>query len=207
MRQQTGLQSAQSKPVRQISALDIYDEKTKPPPSSTRRYVGSAARQTDSNPQVIRRGNQQLVIHRVRRADQRLVFAGLGAIATIVVILAITFIVQAWSNWQTDHKYGYPRTYQIDAVVGHNDGPDRKTHFIFLNLDAQIQIIEIPGGDGSHARMYVGPKLTGDNADKIPVTAEFSDQTGRGTVDMVLLIDGQRTVFLNDGTKFEQEGT
>ena len=44
---------------------------------------------------------------------------------------------------------GILRTAQLDAVVGHNDSAAHPTHFIFINLHGQIQIIEIQGGDAA----------------------------------------------------------
>ena len=84
-----------------------------------------------------------------------------------------------------------PRTYQ---VVGHGDSAAHPTHFIAVNLHAKIIIIEIPGGDSSHARIYSGPTLFSDNGHTIPVTLEFSDVNGDGKIDMVVHIGTQRIV-------------
>ncbi|HET8846357.1 MAG TPA: hypothetical protein VFN35_33150, partial [Ktedonobacteraceae bacterium] len=48
--------------------------------------------------------------------------------------------------------YGTPRTFQIDAVVGHHDGPAHPSHFEGLNLNGQIEVIELHGGDPSHTQ-------------------------------------------------------
>jgi hypothetical protein len=103
---------------------------------------------------------------------------------------------------QNDVQYGRPRTFQFDAVVGHGDSPANPTHFIIINLDRHVEVIEFPGGDGTHARMYLGPTLFGDGQDLTPVTAEVRDVNGDGKPDLILHIQDQRVVFINDGTMF-----
>jgi hypothetical protein len=114
--------------------------------------------------------------------------------------------LNAFSSWwqvhQDDVTYGRPRTYQVDAVVGHNDSPANPSHFIFLNLNRHVVIIELPGGNTSHSRIYNGPTLFGDGQNLTPVTAEFRDVNGDGKPDMIVHIQDQRLVFLNDGTQF-----
>jgi hypothetical protein len=107
-----------------------------------------------------------------------------------------------WQIHQDDATYGRPRTYQVDAVVGHNDSASNPSHFIFLNLNRQVIIIELPGGDSSHARIYNGPTLFGNGQDLTPITAEFKDVNGDGKPDMIVHIQDQRIVFINDGTQF-----
>ena len=68
-----------------------------------------------------------------------------------------------------------PRTFQVDAVVGQGDSLVHPSHFIALNLHGQIEVIEFPGGDATHARIYLGPHLYGSNASLVPVTLQFVD--------------------------------
>ncbi len=108
-------------------------------------------------------------------------------------------------NWWNNHVYGNPLTYQTDQVVGHGDSTDHPTHFIAINLNSRITIIEIPGGDTSHARIYSGPTLYSDNGNSIPVTLEFKDVNGDGKVDMIVHIGDKRIIYLNDGTEFKPQ--
>ncbi|HET9921760.1 MAG TPA: hypothetical protein VFQ30_18105 [Ktedonobacteraceae bacterium] len=109
-----------------------------------------------------------------------------------------------WTNYQLTSTYEYPRIYQTAEVVGHADSTDHPTTFIFENLNRQVLIIEFPGGNFTKARIYKGPYLYSDNADQVPVTAEFKDVNGDGKVDIVLHIGDQRVVFLNTGTEFKE---
>ena len=123
---------------------------------------------------------------------------------TMMALLAFTLssIGSWWQMHQQDVTYGRPRTFQIDAVVGHNDSAANPSHFIFLNLNRHVMIIEMPGGDTSKARIYNGPTLFGDGQDLTPVTAEFRDVNGDGRPDMIVHIQDQTLIYINDGTQF-----
>lgn len=110
-----------------------------------------------------------------------------------------------WQMHQDDVTYGRPRTFQMDAVVGHNDSPANPSHFIFLNLNRHVEIIELPGGDGTRAHIYLGPTLFGDGQDLTPITGEFRDVNGDGRPDMIVHIQDQRLVFINTGTQFRPQ--
>jgi hypothetical protein len=108
-----------------------------------------------------------------------------------------------WWNDTMDYlHYGYPRTFQTDAVVGHNDSASKQSHFIALNFHGRIEIIEFPGGDGSHARIYLGPQLFGPDADKAPVTLQFVDINGDNKADMLVFFQSSWIIFINDQGTF-----
>jgi len=111
-------------------------------------------------------------------------------------------VLSAWTTWQDDIHYGRPRTFQCDAVVGHADSPQNPSHFIALNLHGRIEIIELPGGDAAHARVYLGPQLYGTDADLVPVTLSFIDVNGDQQPDMIIHFQGTQVVFINDQGSF-----
>src|SRR2546429_3255221 len=96
-----------------------------------------------------------------------LTLLGLGMIIALALVLAgqlaTNWLMRTWD----DLHYGQPRTFQVDAYVGHESGKT-PSHFIALNLQGRIEVIELPGGDAAHAHIYVGPQLIGPNADLIP---------------------------------------
>ena len=138
------------------------------------------------------------------RHDKR--FPLIAVIVGMLLMAALFLMMSTLSSWwqvhQDDVTYGRPRTYQVDAVVGHNDSVTNPSHFIFLNLNRHVVIIELPGGETAHARIYNGPTLFGNNQDLTPVTAEFKDVNGDGKLDMIVHIQNQVLVFINDGTQF-----
>ena len=98
---------------------------------------------------------------------------------------------------QDDWHYGRPRTFQIDAVVGHNDSPSHPSHFIAMNLNRRVLIIELPGGDSSKAKIFNGPVLIGPGQDLAPVTLTFQDVNGDGLVDMIVNVQDAHFVYIN----------
>jgi len=138
------------------------------------------------------------------RHDKRfpLIAIVVGMLLMAALFLMINTLGSWWQIHQDDVTYGRPRTYQVDAVVGHNDSPANPSHFIFLNLNRHVEIIEFPGGDTTHARIYTGPTLFGNGQDLTPVTGEFKDVNGDGKLDMIVHIQDQVLVYINDGTQF-----
>src|SRR5579864_3522334 len=104
----------------------------------------------------------------------------LGMSVAILLVVGLSVVGSWWRVYQDDLHYGRPRTFQFDAVIGHEDSASNPTHFILINLNRHVEIIELPGGDGAHARIYLGPTLFGDGQDLTPVTGEVRDVTGNG---------------------------
>lgn len=88
----------------------------------------------------------------------------------LVGCLGINVGIQTFQGWQDDMHYGRPRTYQTDAVVGHNhDSSANPSHFIVLNLHGQIMVIEIAAGDPGKTHLYkTGLNLLGNGQDMTP---------------------------------------
>jgi len=137
-----------------------------------------------------------------RRRGHWLLYVGLGMCAMLLVWQLAMLFLSWWQVSQDDLHYGRPRTFQCDAVVGHNDSVTRPSHFIALNLNRQVEIIEFPGGDAAKARLYLGPPLVGPGQDLAVVTLSFRDVNGDGTPDMIVTILGSELVFINDHGQF-----
>ncbi len=130
-----------------------------------------------------------------------LFYLGLGMLGTVLLWMLLSACVSWVSTTLDDLHYGRPRTYQTDARVGHND-QNTPSHFIALNLNRRIQVIEIPGGDTSHTRIFTGPQLYGTGDDLVPATLSFVDVNGDGKLDMVIKVQESRVVLLNDQGSF-----
>jgi hypothetical protein len=131
-----------------------------------------------------------------------LFFLGVGMLATLALIAVLSIVTSWFTTTLNDLRYGRPRTFQIDAYVGHNEAPGMPSHFLAVNLHGRIEIIELPGGDANHARIYIGPQLYGSDADLIPVTLSFIDVNGDQKPDMIINFQGTRVVFINDQGEF-----
>lgn len=120
-----------------------------------------------------------------------------------LLLIVSTVLVSCGFNSNSDTiTYGTPRTFQMDAVVGHHDGPGKPSHFVVINTNGLIEVMEFPGGDSAHERTYIGPRLSGTHAGQAPVNLSFIDVTGNGRLDMVIQAQGNQFVLLNDGEKF-----
>lgn len=131
-----------------------------------------------------------------------LTYLGLGMTGMLLLWMLLSTAL-GWSQTLLDDmRYGRPRTFQMDAMVGHNEQPGRPSHFIALNLNRNIQIIEIAGGDPAHTHIYTGPQLYGAHDDLVPVTLSFLDVNGDHHPDMLITFQDSRIVYINDGDHF-----
>ena len=126
-------------------------------------------------------------------------------VMTMLATLLLLWLLQlAWS-WAAmvsdDLRYGRPRTTQIDAFVGHESGKTA-SHFLALNWHGRAEIIEFPGGDASKAKIYIGPQLTGPDADLIPVTLQFVDRAGDHLPDMIVQFGVVEVSYTNEHGTF-----
>ncbi|GAC1567719.1 MAG: hypothetical protein NVS3B14_14610 [Ktedonobacteraceae bacterium] len=126
-----------------------------------------------------------------------LLFLGIGMITMLVLWTLLTLAVSWWNTTWDDIHYGRPRTFQIDAVVGHNDSAANPSHFIAINLNGRIEVIEFPGGDASKARIYIGPQLYGNGENLIPITLSFVDVNSNHQPDMIIHFQNTQIVYVN----------
>jgi hypothetical protein len=138
-----------------------------------------------------------------RRRIHWLRIFGVGMLAMLALWTGLSMLVGWWQVHQDDATYGRPRTFQTDAAVGHNnDSATNPSHFIAINLNRHILIIELPAGDSTKAKLYNGPTLLGDGQDLTPVTLTFKDVNGDRLPDMVIHVQEQTLVLVNDQASF-----
>lgn len=175
------------------------------PPRSTQKQnpgqpIGTMPTRSTRN--VTTAYDTPITIKRERRSVHWLLYIGLG----MLIALALWVLGVNAVNWGTNEyntlMYGNPRTFQIDAVVGHNDSPANPSHFIALNLHGQIIVVEFPGGNPSKAIDYAGPDLISPGEDLLPVTLSFTDLNHDGKLDMTIHVSDKIFVFYNNGTSF-----
>ena len=130
-----------------------------------------------------------------------LVYVGVGMVATVSLLFLLLGLINWWNTMQDDWHYGRPRTAQYDVKVGHNDATT-PSHFLALNLNRHIEIIEFPGGDPTKAKVYLGPTLIGDYEDLTPVTLEFKALKPDGKLDMIVHVGDNKVVFINANGQF-----
>ncbi len=131
-----------------------------------------------------------------------LVYLGAGMIVMGILWIGLTYAITFVQTTANDWHYSRPRTFQTDAVVGHGDSPSNPSHFIALNLNRHVLVIEVPGGDPTRARIYPITTLFGDGQELTPVTLSFKDVNGKGLLDMEVHIQDQTLVMINEGGGF-----
>lgn len=140
-----------------------------------------------------------------RRAPMSLPVKNVGGIAYIVTgilaLLAIYVLLSSVIGWGRvlvdDMKYGRPRTFHLTASVGRPEEANAPTHLIAMNLDRQVVILEIPGGDASKVRTLPGPYLFGAGEDLTPVTMRLADMNGDGANDLIVRVKDEEMVYIN----------
>jgi hypothetical protein len=171
-------------------------------PSSAVRFVDTRGNH------VIQRGNQRFVIHdepppKLRRRPHWLAISGLSMIVLLLLWWLLSWASAWWSQHQLDSTYEFPRISQADAVVYPGDTAEHPSHYLFLNLNGTVTIIELPHGDSSHARVYKGPTLFDANADQVPVTGEF--RVVNGKIEMLVHIQERIILYVFDGKQFQPQ--
>ncbi len=195
------------------------DEPSSRPPRSAMRYQDTLPHQyrgqtvLPTPPQHLRRqsltgnapGTQQ---HASRRRSKHWSVYLVTGMATMPALVISLYSVGSWRQGVQDRwTYGYPRTYQIDAVVGHNhDSRTHPSHFVALNLHGQVEVFELPAGDPTKVRVFLGPLLSGAGADQVVVTVSFVDLDRDGTPDLVLRYGDSAEVFSNHDGTFQVPG-
>lgn len=132
-----------------------------------------------------------------------LLFVGIAMVIMIIGWVAFNALGSWWQTTQDDWHYGRPRTFQTDAVVGHTDSAANPSHFIAVNLNRHVLIIELPGDDATKARIFNGPILIGPGQDLAPVTLTFQDVNGDGLPDMIINVQDAHFVFINTKGTFQ----
>jgi hypothetical protein len=168
----------------------------------TRPPTRSSARRYDLAPYAKRgeRRTEELA----RPGKHPLFYIGICLVIMVAFLTAYTLILPAVQKWQEDRTFGYPRTFQTDANVGHTG----TEHFIALNNHGTIEVLEIPNypSPANQTRLYIIVRLTNQGADLVPATLSFPDINGDGKPDMqVTVLDGSNPsiwVLFNNGTSF-----
>src|SRR5438067_1624090 len=130
-----------------------------------------------------------------------------GVIALVAVVgVALYAIISAAVEWTQvkldDLQYGRPRTMQMDAYVGHSEADGTPSHFVAMNLNRRVTILEMPGGDSAKVNTILGPYLFGQGEDLTPVSLSSTDLNADGKADLTVTIKNEQLLYINDGATF-----
>lgn len=130
---------------------------------------------------------------------------GANMIAGVLFLIAISMLLTfTWTIGKTrldDLRYGMPRTYHMTANVGHGSS-GQPSHLIALNLDRQIVVIDVPGGDASQTRTLMGPYLFGAEEHLTPVLLDLNDYNQDNLPDLVVKVKNEKLIYINQDGNF-----
>jgi len=169
------------------------EKTTKQIPTVIRASRSSTTRQ-EAVPPFVCSSRKPLV--KQGRSHLNLVSLGIGMIVAILAVMLGQLLLSWASTTWDDLHYGRPRTYQMDAFTGYETGAT-PSHFVVLNLHGRIEVFELPGGDPTKTKIYLGPQIAGPRADMVPVTVQFVDPQGTHHPDMVLHFQETQVLFHN----------
>ncbi len=169
----------------------------------TRPQTRTSARRYDLAPYRHGRGERRTE-ELPRQGKHPLFYVGICLVIMVAFLTSYTLIPPAFQKWSDDRVYGYPRTFQTDANVGHAG----TEHFIALNNHGTIEVLEIPTypSPANQTRLYIIVRLTNQGAHLVPAMLSFPDINGDGKPDLqVTVLDGSNPsvwVLFNNGTSF-----
>ncbi len=139
--------------------------------------------------------------HAQQRIPQHWMTYGAYAVTALLALFALYVVmshVVAWGQVRLDDlRYGRPRTFHLEAPL-----PGGMTHFVAMNLDRQIVVLEISGSDLATIRTHSGPYLFGTGEDLTPVHMRMEDVNHDHAADLVLQVKNEEVVYLNRGSEF-----
>jgi hypothetical protein len=160
----------------------------------------SSARRYDLTPYAQRAERRTEALP--RQGKHPILYIGLFLVILVAFLTAYTLIPPALQKWSDDRTYGFPRTYQTDANVGHGG----LEHFIALNSHGTIEVLEIPTDPTNHQpRLYIVAHFAGAGADLLPATLSFTEVNGGKPTMVVTVYNGTNPteyILFNSGTQF-----
>lgn len=129
------------------------------------------------------------------------------SIATLILTMIAAYLLISTSlTWGQrlldDIRYGMPRTTHISGFVGHEESVGNPTHFIGVNLERQVIVLEMPGGNADQVRTLSGPYLFGANEELTPVDLALNDVDQDGFTDLLVTVRNEQIVYLNKDGEF-----
>jgi len=160
----------------------------------------SSARRYDLTPYTQRAERRTEAVP--RQVKHPILYIGLFLVILVAFLTAYTLIPPALQQWSDDRTYGFPRTYQTDANVGHGG----VEHFIALNNHGTIEVFEIPTDPTKNQpHLYIVAHFAGSGADLVPATLSFTDVNGGKPTMVVTVYNGTNPteyILFNNGTQF-----
>lgn len=172
------------------SYVDYDEVDTEQPPSMPRSAIRY---QTIQQPTAVQEEPKP------RRRYHPLLWVGIVFLLILVGVTLATYVPPAIQNWRDTMAYGFPRTTQLYANVGHGG----VSHFIGLNDEGKIEVIELPANPQKQKpSLIVIAAFTGPNASQYPVTLQLVDLNRNGKPDIIVISNSIEYMLYNNGSTF-----
>ncbi|MFV9504176.1 MAG: hypothetical protein AB4911_06385 [Oscillochloridaceae bacterium umkhey_bin13] len=142
--------------------------------------------------------NQQRDVMRLPRSLEATAYGVTFVLAAVAIYLIVGTVIN-WGQVRLDDlRYGMPRTTHLEGTIGHSaELSGQATRFIGLNLERQIVVLVLPGGDASQVQSLPGPYLFGSSEDLVPVLLSLRDVDRDERPDLVVYVRNEQLVYLN----------
>ncbi len=122
------------------------------------------------------------------------------AAAALYILVSISL---DWVQVRLDDlHYGRPRTTHLSGNIGFGEAPGQTSHIMAMNLDRQVMVIVLPGGNAAEAQYLPGPYLFGAGEDLTPVELDLHDIDKDGYNDLTISVRREYIVYLNKNGAF-----
>src|SRR5258708_35678534 len=109
------------------------------------RQAGKAAKHLPKMPRQKAAGSKG----KFWRGAHPLLYLGTGMLAMLALWTVLSLAVSWGSTTWNELQYGRPRTFHVDAFVGHNEAGGTPSHFTPPNLHGPFESTELPAPDSS----------------------------------------------------------
>lgn len=160
------------------------------------------SRDLHSNSSLRRQVVRPTPVARVYPTTARLPYILTLLLCGFALLLVGNSLIQWTQTKLDDIHYGRPRTTHLEGWVGHNEGTGNQTQFVAMNLNRQVTVFEIPGGDVSQTRTLKGPYLFGANEDLTPIHLQLQYINNDKDIDLVINVKDEQIIYINDKGTF-----
>ena len=190
------------RPVHQQTADDCADEDEEEAAETTRRMYPVMQRNFQRTPISYPDASQRQEQASPGKNRKHWLFSVSLVVSIMLAGWLLFSMLGSWIQSKIDDfTYGYPRTYQVDQDVGHFG---RVSHFLCLNLNGEIEMIETQKGHPEVAKSYIVTALPEDQA-RLPVTLSFQNIKGYGSIDAIVHYGTAEIPLYNNGTTFQSQ--
>jgi hypothetical protein len=119
-------------------------------------------------------------------------------LAALAMYVLVGTVVEWGQERLDDFRYGRPRTTHVEGYVGQaGELQGRPTRFVGMNIDRQVMVLVLPGGDSTQVYSLAGPYLFGADEDLTPVLLSLYDMDGDSLNDLIINVRNEQIVYLN----------